>query len=128
MGARMRAVQVTRMLQNLAKAGAAPGSHLLGPHRVVPVWCQQTSLGRCRRSSSTESFAWSVGSEPGSSTGAPAGSGARDDGATAGARPNVLSRVMDFLMSPGGRIASVFGSTLSEPGDCGPVALAITMV
>lgn len=86
MGTGMRAVQVARALRKLAlPAGAARGSHVLGPQRLAPVLCQQTSVVRCRRGASTESFAWSVGSEPGSSTGAPAGSGAHADGATPGA-------------------------------------------
>lgn len=98
MGARMRAVQVARTLKNLAMPGAAPGSHVLNG-RLAPIMCQQTSVGRCRRSASTESFAWSVGSEPGSSTGAPAGSGAREDGATPGGRPNFLLGSVNFGMT-----------------------------
>lgn len=77
----MRAVQVTRMLRTLA---AAPSS-LEAQRAGAPIVCQQQSSSRrCRRSASTESFAWSVGSEP---TGASAGSGAREGSGAAGEKP-----------------------------------------
>lgn len=78
MGARMRAIQVTRLFtQNLrSQQGSATASRHLTP---LVAWQQQSTASRCRRSASTESFAWSVGSEPGASTGAP-----QDNRATAG--------------------------------------------
>lgn len=90
MAARMRAVQVTRMLKTLAHLPS--GAHVpLGPLSLAPTVFQQSSASRCRRSASTESFAWSVGSEPGSSTGAPPGSGS--SATAAGGKPRVLGWV-----------------------------------
>lgn len=79
MGARLRALNVTRMLIKHVAAPPLPASSSSSSRGMAGALAhhQQTFTNSYIRNSSTESFSWSVGSEPGASTGAPS---PNDDG------------------------------------------------
>lgn len=80
MGARLRALNVTRMLiKHVAAPPILPASSSSSSRGMAVALAhhQQAFTNSYIRNSSTESFSWSVGSEPGASTGAPS---PNDDG------------------------------------------------